>query len=91
LYDDGGLLQPGLTLTNNESGRPEPILTGNEWDELVEGRQGEPRAIYVQNPFTGAWLLAQMEDIAVGATGDAIGEATTRVRRGGKYQGAGAR
>lgn len=38
LYDDGGLLQPGLTLVNNDSGVPEPVMTGKQWDALTLDR-----------------------------------------------------
>ena len=34
LYDDGGWLMPGRHFVENRSGRPEPILTAKQWDEL---------------------------------------------------------
>ncbi|WP_406926780.1 aggregation-promoting factor C-terminal-like domain-containing protein [Streptomyces albus] len=34
-YDNGGLLQPGLNLVANGTGRPEPVLTGRQWDALT--------------------------------------------------------
>lgn len=34
LYDSGGWLQPGLSLVENRTGRPEPILTGSQWDDI---------------------------------------------------------
>lgn len=34
-YDSGGLLQPGLNLAYNGTGRPEPVLTGRQWDMLA--------------------------------------------------------
>jgi hypothetical protein len=30
-YDSGGWLQPGATLSVNESGKPEPVLTSGQW------------------------------------------------------------
>jgi hypothetical protein len=45
LYDSGGYLPPGLTTVLNASGRPEPVLTGTQWDELVKGR-GEHRPTF---------------------------------------------
>lgn len=30
-YDSGGWLQPGMNLANNQTGRPEPILTRSQW------------------------------------------------------------
>ena len=37
-FDDGGQLQPGLTLAYNATSRPEPVLTGRQWDQLASGR-----------------------------------------------------
>lgn len=37
LYDNGGMLPPGLTLTNNQSGRPERVLTAEQEDRLLNG------------------------------------------------------
>ncbi|MGW9021259.1 peptidoglycan DD-metalloendopeptidase family protein [Leucobacter chromiiresistens] len=34
LYDSGGLLQPGVSLVENRTGRPEPILTGSQWESI---------------------------------------------------------
>ncbi|MFJ7417995.1 peptidoglycan DD-metalloendopeptidase family protein [Streptomyces uncialis] len=34
-YDSGGMLQPGLNLAYNGTGRPEPVLTGRQWDTLT--------------------------------------------------------
>lgn len=33
-YDAGGWLQPGYTLAVNETGRPEPILTADQWESM---------------------------------------------------------
>lgn len=40
LYDSGGWLQPGLSLVENKTGRPEPIFTGNQFDRMVDGGGG---------------------------------------------------
>lgn len=40
LYDNGGWLQPGLSLVNNKSGRPEPVFTAAEFDRMVAGGGG---------------------------------------------------
>ena len=34
LYDDGGWLSPGTSLVANNSGRPEPVLTSGQWDNV---------------------------------------------------------
>ncbi|WP_309029298.1 peptidoglycan DD-metalloendopeptidase family protein [Streptomyces alfalfae] len=39
-YDSGGMLQPGLNLAYNGTGRPEPVLTGGQWDLLTSAVGG---------------------------------------------------
>jgi cell wall-associated NlpC family hydrolase len=39
-YDDGGWLMPGLNMALNATGKPEPVLTGSQWDALVSGTSG---------------------------------------------------
>jgi SLT domain-containing protein len=38
LYDTGGWLPPGVTTVLNATNKPEPILTGQQWDELTASR-----------------------------------------------------
>lgn len=33
-YDSGGLLQPGKTMTENSTGKPEMVLTEQQWDAI---------------------------------------------------------
>jgi hypothetical protein len=49
-YDDGGMLQPGLTLAYNATRRPEPVLTGAQWDALSAAARGGDGATY-QNTY----------------------------------------
>ncbi|RRJ85899.1 hypothetical protein EG850_10950 [Gulosibacter macacae] len=37
LYDEGGWLQPGLTMAYNATGKPEPVLTSEQWDRMQGG------------------------------------------------------
>jgi hypothetical protein len=39
-YDQGGWLPTGPSLVYNGTGRPEPVFTGNQFDDLVAGRSG---------------------------------------------------
>lgn len=39
-FDAGGYLPPGLTVAYNATGRPEPILTGDQWDQMLSGQSG---------------------------------------------------
>nr|WP_306814263.1 tape measure protein [Actinomyces bowdenii] len=38
MYDDGGYLQPGLTMVENRTGKPEPVFTDSQWATLKENR-----------------------------------------------------
>ncbi|WP_326565493.1 transglycosylase SLT domain-containing protein [Mycobacterium sp. 3-98] len=40
-YDDGGLLQPGITIAHNETGKPELVLT----EDQLKGAQPAPQGI----------------------------------------------
>lgn len=42
-FDQGGWLQPGLTLAYNATGRPEPVLTSGQWAAMNRGGAGEQR------------------------------------------------
>ncbi|WP_328742909.1 hypothetical protein OG436_29395 [Streptomyces caniferus] len=33
-YDNGGYLQPGMTMVANGTGKPEPVFTSSQWDTL---------------------------------------------------------
>jgi len=71
-YDSGGLLMPGFTAAYNASGRPEGIIPGEQYNALgqllaaVTSGKGLGGPVYVQNPFTGEYLLAQVADVANG-------------------------
>lgn len=55
LHDDGGYLQPGLTLVNNASGKPEPVLNASQWDaverHLTTGTGEGTTILQVENMF----------------------------------------
>lgn len=36
LYDNGGQLAPGVSLVANRTGRPEPVLTAQQWTDLAD-------------------------------------------------------
>lgn len=43
-YDAGGMIQPGWTAMLNGTGRPEPVLTSTQWQDInVLARQGDNR------------------------------------------------
>ncbi len=39
-YDDGGYLQPGLSLVANGTGKPEPVFTGTQWADIRAAKSG---------------------------------------------------
>ncbi|MFE2048016.1 hypothetical protein ACFXAS_05875 [Streptomyces sp. NPDC059459] len=41
-YDNGGMLQPGFNLAYNGTGRPEPVLTGAQFNALAKGGAQQP-------------------------------------------------
>jgi hypothetical protein len=47
LYDNGGYLPPGLSLVANNTGRPEPVLTGEQFEALRNRGGGEERALHL--------------------------------------------
>jgi hypothetical protein len=40
-FDQGGYLPPGLSTVYNGTGRPEPVLTGAQWDAVERGGSGQ--------------------------------------------------
>lgn len=51
-YDDGGLLPPGLSTVMNATGRPEAVLTGNQWskiDRLLARESSIPSVLEVRD------------------------------------------
>jgi Bacteriophage peptidoglycan hydrolase/Transglycosylase SLT domain len=45
-YDLGGWLPPGASWAFNGTGRPEPVLTGRQWDAVIRGATGTDGAQY---------------------------------------------
>jgi hypothetical protein len=65
VYDEGGVLEPGLTAVHNKSGKPEAVFTNEEWGVLAEIARGGGRGDVVLNltvdPSKGH-LRDQVED-----------------------------
>jgi phage-related protein len=45
-YDDGGYLQPGLTLAWNATRKPEPVFSHDQWNTLAAATRGGDGATY---------------------------------------------
>ena len=54
LYDNGGMVPPGITRVVNASGKPEAILTNAQWQQLDELAGGDGNRVVVtqENHFT---------------------------------------
>ncbi len=79
-YDAGGYLPPGLTNVVNLTGRPEPVFTGEQWDNMGDGAGGE--GIHYEPHFEGSNLTPD----------DVMGDfnfTVRRLRRSGRYGKAG--
>mgnify|MGYP000855588138 FL=1 len=72
-YDDGGLLPPGLSTVMNATGRPERVLTDNQWNRLA----ARPAGLAPGTPVTmtlvdaAGSLLATLRGVVDRATGAA--------------------
>ncbi|MDO5663551.1 MAG: hypothetical protein Q4G40_12710, partial [Brachybacterium sp.] len=57
LYDRGGYLQPGLSLVENRTGRPEPVFTGQQGDSILQLlERGGPAGTNITVPIEATQL-----------------------------------
>ena len=72
-YDDGGLLPPGLSTVMNATGRPERVLTDNQWNRLASRPTGLAPGTPVTMTLVDAAgsLLATLRGVVDRATGAA--------------------
>jgi hypothetical protein len=77
MYDNGGMLPPGLTTVLNLTGQPEPVFTADQFDAMRRGAGG---GFHYEPHFEGSDLTAAdvAEDIMFTAR---------RMERGGVYAG----
>lgn len=68
-YDEGGWLKPGLTMVMNKTGRPEPVLTGGQWDKLTSAVAGND---VCQRLDRIAGILASLPHATAAGVGDVI-------------------
>ncbi|MCX4552265.1 transglycosylase SLT domain-containing protein [Streptomyces sp. NBC_01500] len=62
-YDSGGWLMPGYTSTYNGTGKPEPVFTSGQWDDisrLASSRGGTPNITVEHRTFIGDRELTHM-------------------------------
>jgi hypothetical protein len=70
-YDSGGYLPPGVTTVINGTGRPEPVLTSQQFASMAAGRTGglDLRVVVEDGAVPG--LVRVEVDNAFGALADA--------------------
>jgi phage-related protein len=61
-YDNGGMLQPGFNLAYNGTGRPEPVLTGRQFNDLAARGTDDPITVEIH---TQDRALADFIDVRV--------------------------
>lgn len=63
-YDDGGYLQPGMTMVANGTGKPEPVFTAQQWDTLKAnvGGGGTPNITVENHTYIGDRELTEFVD-----------------------------
>ncbi|MFJ4845116.1 hypothetical protein [Streptomyces sp. NPDC088733] len=62
LYDDGGLLMPGLHLIANGTGKPEPVFTSGQWDDIRAAKGGAPNVTVHTHTYLGTRELTDIVD-----------------------------
>ncbi|MDY2669767.1 tape measure protein [Schaalia hyovaginalis] len=79
LYDNGGLLQPGITMVENRTGKPEPVFTNDQWAAIRDRGNPMPSVLVVKDA-DGA-LIGRMTVEAENVINRATGAASrSRVR-----------
>jgi len=68
-YDEGGWLKPGATMVMNRTGRPEPVLTGGQWDKLTSAVAGNDVCAKLDRI---AGILASLPHATAAGVGDVI-------------------
>lgn len=76
-FDSGGYLPTGVSTVYNGTGRPEPVLTGRQWDTLASGQGGEFHLTSGRLQIDGDGLV-RIIDGRVVAAGNATGSALSR-------------
>jgi hypothetical protein len=65
-YDDGGYLQPGLSLVANGTGRPEPVFTGSQWSDIRAAKSTGPTTLHADvRVFVGDREITDIVDTRI--------------------------
>jgi hypothetical protein len=82
-YDGGGWMPPGLSLNMNGTGRPEPVLSGRQWD-MISGAVagGDGAALHSRAMAKKFDRMIHLLEQAPGRTAGGVGEALNGTARG---------
>lgn len=85
-FDDGGWMPPGLSLTLNNTGRPEPVFSPQQWDTLSRSVAGGDGGTVRLHPKT-VKELARAMDRSAGRTAAGVGGAINGAAHGAATRG----
>jgi hypothetical protein len=85
-FDDGGWMPPGLSLTLNSTGRPEPVFSPQQWDTLSRSVAGGDGGTVRLHPKT-VKELAKAMDRSAGRTAAGVGGAINGAAHGAVTRG----
>jgi hypothetical protein len=80
VYDDGGVLEPGLTTVNNKSGKPEAVFTNDEFEvfKQIVANGGT-------QPLVGSMTFVVDPNTSMRSQVDQAMFEFRRIRRGGRF------
>lgn len=65
-YDAGGYLPPGISVAMNKTGRPEPVLTGQQWDALTADPQPHTINVHFHGVIDSSSAAREIENLLRG-------------------------
>jgi hypothetical protein len=68
-YDSGGWMPPGLSLNMNGTGKPEPVLSGQQWEMLSAATSGGDGGTVRLHPKTVRELTGALRQNAAATAG----------------------
>lgn len=78
-YDSGGWLQPGLTTAVNATGKPEAILTSEQWNAIYRSVSARPVEFTVSNADLARRINEQLSSTFTDPVMNILGEAREMV------------
>lgn len=65
-YDSGGFLPPGLSLALNRTGKPEPVLTGQQWQAIKADPQPHTMEVHFHGVIDSSSAAREIENLLRG-------------------------